>query len=651
MLWKTMTPTRRVSARVAATALLLGACSTLPTQDDGGRDAIAADGDASTATDAATRDVGSDAAPTLDAPPETRDASNDDGATAPDATLDAPRDDATLDAPRDASVPDGTGLDGAPLDAPRDAGAPDASPPDATATDATATDAIATDATATDAIATDATATDAIATDATATDARDAIAESGPDVTCPSGQTSCAGRCVDPQTDLLNCGACGTVCPPPPSGTTACIAGRCGAVPGSRTTQPAGAAVALPLGQPSLALTMVVATAGTYPTRDGSADAATIGMVHLFAGNFGPDGAPLAAGQLVPIASNAALFSLLGGTFGGDGRVTFALPDLRERTLVGTGAGAGLPAASLGVVFGSAAATLTLGTMPTHSHLLMDGATRTSAAGRSEPFDLSAPSLPLTAWVATQGVFPTESGGAPSPFLGEIRWFAGNFTPTRGWAPADGRRLSIATNTALFAVIGTTFGGDGRTTFAVPDLRGRAPVGWGAAPGRPTIALGESLGASSTTLIAAQLPTHAHELVGGGATQPSGESQPVAMYQPSLGITWLIATQGLFPSRDGSGEFDLSDPYVGEVIAFAGNFAPRGYLKAEGQTLTIATNTALFALLGTTFGGDGRTTFALPDLRGRAPIGTSPSTPVGAQRGAPTRTLVTANLPPHTHMY
>ena len=84
--------------------------------------------------------------------------------------------------------------------------------------------------------------------------------------------------------------------------------------------------------------------------------------------------------------------------------------------------------------------------------------------------------------------------------------------------------------------------------------------------------------------------------------------------QPFTAINYIIALVGVYPSRDGI------DPFVGEIAMFGGDFAPRGWAMCNGQLLSISTNTALFSLLGTTYGGDGRTTFALPDLRGRAPI-------------------------------
>ena len=85
--------------------------------------------------------------------------------------------------------------------------------------------------------------------------------------------------------------------------------------------------------------------------------------------------------------------------------------------------------------------------------------------------------------------------------------------------------------------------------------------------------------------------------------------------QPFTAINYIIALQGIFPSQNSS------NPYIGEIFLFAGNFAPAGFALCNGQLLPIAQYTALFSILGTTYGGDGRTTFALPDLRGRVPVG------------------------------
>ena len=98
----------------------------------------------------------------------------------------------------------------------------------------------------------------------------------------------------------------------------------------------------------------------------------------------------------------------------------------------------------------------------------------------------------------------------------------------------------------------------------------------------------------------------------------------------------------------------MADPFLGEIRMFGGNFAPRGWAFCNGQILPISQNTALFALLGTTYGGDGQTTFALPDLQGAAPLhaGEGPglsSRPLGERGGQQAVSLTTANLPAHTH--
>jgi microcystin-dependent protein len=98
----------------------------------------------------------------------------------------------------------------------------------------------------------------------------------------------------------------------------------------------------------------------------------------------------------------------------------------------------------------------------------------------------------------------------------------------------------------------------------------------------------------------------------------------------------------------------MSEPYIGQIILFGGNFAIRGFAKCDGQLLSISNNTALFSILGTTYGGDGETSFGLPDLRGRVALhyGNGPGLPgvqLGQKSGNPDTTLGVANLPPHNH--
>jgi microcystin-dependent protein len=172
--------------------------------------------------------------------------------------------------------------------------------------------------------------------------------------------------------------------------------------------------------------------------------------------------------------------------------------------------------------------------------------------------------------------------------LGSIMLFAGNFAP-KGFALCQGQLLSIAQNTALFSILGTTYGGDGRVTFALPDLRGRAPVQQGQGPGLSPISLGEVSGVQSVTLLQTNLPPHTHLLnensgaqdaaapdpttVRSGFGDPgspypayctappntvlspmsigiAGSNVPLSVQNPFTGLNYIIALQGFFPSRN-----------------------------------------------------------------------------------------------------
>lgn len=168
-------------------------------------------------------------------------------------------------------------------------------------------------------------------------------------------------------------------------------------------------------------------------------------------------------------------------------------------------------------------------------------------------------------------------------FIGMIMPFAGNFAP-RGWALCNGQALSIVQNTALYSIIGTVYGGDGQSTFNLPNLNGRAIVGAGQLQGGGNYQLGQSGGAESVTLSTNQLPAHTHTLEAtsnqvstggpggnllarntatnlyappGGPTVPMagaaissvGANQPVPTTTPYQAVTYIICTQGIFPSR------------------------------------------------------------------------------------------------------
>lgn len=180
------------------------------------------------------------------------------------------------------------------------------------------------------------------------------------------------------------------------------------------------------------------------------------------------------------------------------------------------------------------------------------------------------------------------------PFIGEIRAVGFNFAP-QGWLLCAGQQLPISQNSALFALLGTTFGGNGVTTFALPDYQGRSPVGMGNGAGLTPIVQGQVSGAENVTLQVGQMPVHTHTAAGvqsasdnnatvaspsgavaaitvaedrtvynsydaaanGQATmapiavtvQPTGGGLPVAIRNPFLGTNFIIATEGIFPSR------------------------------------------------------------------------------------------------------
>ncbi len=602
------------------------------------------------------------------------------------------------------------------------------------------------------------------------------------------------------------------------------------------TTDSIGSGQAFNHQSPFGTLNYAIALQGTFPSRSLSADP-MLGAVMQFAGNFAPRGWALANGQTLSISENTALFSILGTTYGGDGRTTFALPDLRGRTPIGTGTGAGLSTINLGQRGGTETTTLNSLNLPSHSHSITDPPVTTSVVGNSQSFSNRDPYLGLTPVINLEGSFPVRNNLTTFSDIGTISWFAGNFAP-RGWAKAEGQLIDIADNNALFAILGDTFGGDGRTTFALPDLRGRAAVHFGSGPGLSPISLGEQGGTETTTLNINNLPAHDHAISTDPAisTNSIGNGQSFNHRSPYLGVNYQLALTGIFPSRNGldadennndspdeqpqingllSGntvldqavalatiqslaqaaisqwqaagisnaqvaqlesvtyeiadlepgnlafagddhrviidadassrgwfidetpwehsEFGSTDPRTGELLAtdptalgdfdlltailheqghilgfshtpepgaimygalgtggrilataadvvepshdhdddayllgqdaiiagvgiFGGNFEVRDFNQTDGQLITVGDNDPLFSLIGTTYGGDGRTTFGVPDFRGRSIIhaGQGPGLSdysEGQTGGAETTTLAIANLPAHTHSF
>lgn len=414
-------------------------------------------------------------------------------------------------------------------------------------------------------------------------------------------------------------------------------------------TTSTGGSQPLPLGQPVLGLRYMIATQGLFPTRGGSGtsagDATMLGEIRLFAfppGGGAPGGWADCNGQLVPISSNPALFSLLGTYYGGNGTTTFGLPDLRGRIVVGQGssAGSGLTPRSFGELFGSPSVNLSVNNLASHRHTMAGGA-QTGFTGGGTPFPLWRPSLAISPLISP--LFVDYS------YLSEVRLFAGNFEPDT-WVYADGRTLLIGSNTALYSKIGTYYGGNGTTNFKLPALPGRTAFGEGQAPGQSNYVIGEWDGAETQTMITSQMPGHIHSTAA-GATGVSGGSIPFSRLQPTLTMEYMIAVFGIYPSGGFNG---TTLPTIGEIRPYAGTTPPADFMLCQGQLIPIAENETLFSLIGTLYGGDGQTTFALPDLRGRVPagIGSGPGLPtlsIGETQGNETAVMTVAQIPTHFH--
>lgn len=252
-------------------------------------------------------------------------------------------------------------------------------------------------------------------------------------------------------------------------------------------------------------------------------------------------------------------------------------------------------------------------------------------SSKRAPLTFRRPILFLALALASAGV----PSGLAVPLVGEIRMFGGNFAPA-GWMFCEGQSLSISENETLFQLIGTTYGGDGQETFNLPDLRGRLPTGLGQAGTGPTRILGETWGIDiHPGLTLAHLPGAVASPGTLGLLAPrtpkggAGLGQPFDVMPPALPVSFIISLYGIFPSPNSGGD----EPFLSEIRMFAFDFAPKGYALCNGQLLPINQNQGLFSLLGTTFGGDGRVNFALPDMRGRIPIHVGGSHTLGERGG------------------
>ncbi|MCU0635923.1 MAG: tail fiber protein [Gemmatimonadaceae bacterium] len=321
------------------------------------------------------------------------------------------------------------------------------------------------------------------------------------------------------------------------------------------------------------------------------------GFVRITASSWVPEGWARLDGGIIAAASAPRYTATVGATWGGNGTTTVGLPDAIGRTIAG--AGGGLVA---GTVHGSPTMTITTPNLPV------------SQGGSAQPIENRQQGLTMRYVVRTAGIFPQPDRVLEFGLnqIGAVAAFTGSVLPP-GWAYAEGQVLNIATNQALYAVVGNTYGGSlAQGTFALPDLRGRVPIGVsGTAP------LGTQAGGAQVVLTEANVPP---ALGGGGA--------PFTNMEPTLALHFGIQRTGQFyingEGRCPCEQLDFEGaPFIGEINMFAGLFAPM--LPTSGQLLSISDNLLLYALIGNEYGGDGVTTFALPDLGGRVVVGAGES--------------------------
>ena len=412
------------------------------------------------------------------------------------------------------------------------------------------------------------------------------------------------------------------------------------------------------------------------------------GEIRIFAGNYAPSGWYLCNGQSLDISSNGELYTLLGTTFGGNGTTTFNVPDLQGRVPVGQGSN-GTTTYTLGEEGGVETVTLTVNQIPIHSHslaasslpgVLIDPANAVlarypdgvgvystspdaqgaagvvSSAGSSQPHDNMQPYLAINYIIANSGTFPnfggdTTNASVVGAYPGEIRLVAFSQTPN-GWLDCSGIN-------------------------GHPDLRGRILVG---ADGT-TITLGSTGGEDIHTLTTNEMPAHSHSIkYGSGGTAsaspvgnyPARNPQGDLMYAPASNTTMnagALSSSGGSLAHENRKPFTAlhyieavnsvgsnSSPFLGEIRTINFSSIPSGWAAARGQLISIATQSALFSLVGTYYGGNGSSNFAYPNFNdvmgigwGQNPGGSNYN--MGQTGGESSVILTTSNLPLHSHVF
>ncbi len=403
-----------------------------------------------------------------------------------------------------------------------------------------------------------------------------------------------------------------------------------------------------------------------------------------------PDGYLLEDGSEVSRTTYSDLYSLVGTTYGlGDGSTTFNLPDSRGRATVNINA-ADTEFNAIGKKYGEKYHTLTVNEMPSHSHAQYvtansggvavrndwssDGSSmpysqgiNTSSTGSGAPYSVIQPSIVKR--YAIKYRLPTGTDSTlPAGTSLQGYWSA---APSN-YADEDGSAVSRTTYASLFSSIGTTYGtGNGSTTFNVPNSKGRVGVGLSAGDANFG-SLGQTSGEKQHTLTIQEMVPHSHmmyitALSGGtgirndyaadasGGTYDQGQQTgstggglPHNVIQPSITKRSTVKTAASIGSQTDAGM------QPGTSIEGWWSTVPSGYLLEDGSAVSRTTYSALFAVIGTTYGaGNGSTTFNLPDSRGRVGVNISPVDTefdtMGEKSGSSTHIMTLAELPSHYH--
>jgi len=325
-----------------------------------------------------------------------------------------------------------------------------------------------------------------------------------------------------------------------------------------------------------------------------------LGEIKLFSGAI-PAGWVACDGQEMKISDNQTLMALLGGVYGTDARNTFLLPNLNEKLAVGTG-----DEYQIGQSDGSNTITLKKENLPDLHGKTWDfnpkeklipsagfrgrqnvnigvgsepnNTIKVSNSGTSQPIDIRQPSLSLRYAICVNGVYPPLGSKIPGT-IGEIKMIASYNAPTdgSGWAVCDGSLVQISDYQMAYSILHNVYGGDGRSTFGLPDLSDRVPVGAGQGDNLPNITLGAKDGTRSYFLHNENLPLesvpNAHMAIEEGGeveiqkfgpgnkslltvgNKATGEFDfktkhtPISLVQSSLGIYYIICLEGDYPSR------------------------------------------------------------------------------------------------------